>query len=134
MRFISIAAPAIWAAIVFILHVIKIDMDPDRVPKIPHADKLVHFAMFGALSFLICRSVIYHIQVKPDTKLRIVIFLVCIGYGAALEKIQGIMPSARDSDLYDWFADIAGSAFGIMIALTGLISFVFRHHQVRKSS
>jgi VanZ family protein len=126
-----IAAPFVWAAIVFILHVIPIK--PDREPsfRIPHADKVVHFIMFCTLSFLAYRAVLTHYSNRPVFRKIVVIILICISYGALMEFLQGNYFNERDSDFFDWFADTIGTFCGLWLASTQFLMPLFRF-QLRK--
>lgn len=59
--------------------------------------------------------------------------LICLSYGAALEWIQSVSGTSRDSDIFDWLADFAGTIFGLWIAQTRFLSILFRH-EFRKPS
>ena len=43
-----------------------------------------------------------------------------------LEYLQGIMPNQRDSDVYDWIADLCGSIVGVLVASTHWFPLFFR--------
>ena len=127
-----IAAPFLWAAIVFLLHVIPIK--PHREPqfKIPHLDKAVHFVMFFTLAFLIYRAlVVARNSLKPLAKQIAFIALFCLSYGALMEFLQGTYFNERDSDVFDWFADAAGTFTGLWLASTSFLATLFGL-QVRK--
>ncbi len=61
----------------------------------------------------------------------ILLCLLCIGFGAAMEILQGMLPTKRDKDVFDWLADIAGTVLGLVFATTQLLPYVFRH-EIRK--
>lgn len=128
----AIAAPIIWAAIVFLLHVVKIPSEHEPRISIPHADKVVHFAMFSALSFLMWRSAMFFGKRRTVAQW-LVVMLFCLAYGASLEWYQGISGADRDSDFYDWIADLIGTLSGLGVAATKAFSIFFRH-QLRKPS
>lgn len=109
-----IAASWIWAAIVFVLHIIQIESDGKRRKLIPHLDKLVHFTMFGLLAFFMYRALASRMQQQGRQIL--MIFFVCMAYGAAMEYVQAAYFIGRDGDPLDWFADICGAICALIFA------------------
>lgn len=131
-KILAIAAPTLWAAIVFVLHVVKIPSENQPKINIPHADKIVHFIMFSVLAFLIWRSVIYF-KGKKMLKHAIMVVVICLAYGAAMEWLQGLAGTGRESDCFDWFADGIGAVSGVALASTSLLS-IFFGHQIGKAA
>jgi VanZ family protein len=131
MKFWSIALPLCWAVVVCVLHLVKVDLDPDREKLIPHADKIVHFGMFSSLAFLVYRSFLFH-QMKQGTRMLLITIVCCVSYGALMEYLQSMSSNQRDGDVYDWLADVAGAITGAIVATTSWFAFFFGH-QVRKS-
>jgi VanZ family protein len=109
-----IAATCSWAAIVFLLHVVRIESNEERSKLIPHADKLVHFIMFAVLALGVRLSATLSEWKRGRAEL--LAFYVCMAYGAGLEYLQGTDLIGRDCDPLDWFADISGAC----LALVGL--------------
>jgi VanZ family protein len=132
MKFWSIALPVCWAVIVCVLHLVKVDIDPNKQMLIPHADKIVHFGMFATLAFLIFRSMLFH-GYSAGFKFMMIAVLVCLLYGAILELLQKMSNGHRDGDIYDWLADFVGSLTGVLIATTSFLPLFFRH-QFRKTT
>lgn len=128
----AIAAPILWAAIVFLLHVVKIPQEQSSRWNVPHADKVVHFTMFGILSFLCWRSWMF-LKEKRNQLQWMVVFIISVSYGALLEWIQSVSGTERDSDFFDWLADLSGTAIGLWLASTQLLSILFGH-QFRETS
>jgi VanZ family protein len=118
--------PLVWAVIVCILHLVKVDIDPDREKLIPHADKIVHFSMFAVLSFLLLRSLIFHHKVADARTIFLTIF-VCLIYGALMECSQTLSNTRRSADIYDWLADGLGAVSGSLFATTRWLRFFFHH-------
>lgn len=106
-----LAAPLVWAVIVFILHIVHIQSDSER-SILPHADKVIHFSMFFTLSYLVFRI---WISGSNSSVKFLVIALLC-AYGALLEWMQGLEFVRRDPDLLDWLADTTGVLFGMRIS------------------
>lgn len=129
---IAWAAPIVWAAFILVLHVMPVHLDSDSSLRIPHADKVVHFAMFAGLSFLLIRAL--QVQNKGAVKVKTIaaVVLFCLSYGAILEFIQSLTPAKRDSDVLDWCADLVGTAAGSFAALKEWFALIFLH-QIRKS-
>jgi VanZ family protein len=130
---IAIAATSLWAAIVFCLHIMQVDL-PDDEPlfKIPHADKLVHFTMFAILSFLVGRCYEALRKVKLNLSSIAVLFMACAVYGAILEWLQAHITTERNGDIWDWIADLIGIVIGLLIARSAYLNFFFQL-QRRKS-
>ena len=83
-------------------------------PRIPHtfahADKLVHFVLYGVLGFLLARAL------RSDTSVgRAIVLTVAFGiaFGAADEWHQRYI-AGRSSELADWGADGMGVLFGAL--------------------
>jgi VanZ family protein len=116
-----IAVCIAWAAIVFVLHVMKVKLDNDSARLFPHSDKVVHFTMFFLLA---CSMVLAIVQTGAHTitvKYLMTVLMLCAAYGAFLEYLQGTSWVQRDSDVWDWAADVVGSISGI---LTGRFYFL----------
>ena len=102
--------PLGWAGVIFILTSIP-------SPQVPHlfpgADKLVHFALYAVLGFLLARAVL-----RESASGAVVIafaLLVGIAAGALDEWHQQFIPG-RSMELADWEADAVGSSVGVSIA------------------
>lgn len=132
MKFWSIAMPLCWAVVVCVLHLMKVDIDPDKQRLIPHLDKIVHFGMFMTLAFLLFRSMLFH-RMRSGLKTMIITAVICLSYGALLEFLQSLSGGQRDGDIYDWLADLIGTTTGILIATTPVLPLFFRH-QIRKTA
>jgi VanZ family protein len=125
-RVFAIAVPIVWTAIVFFLHVMPVRLDHESSISIPNADKVVHFGMFGILAFLLARSWEFF-KVKISRRQVYLIILICASYGALLEYLQHIGNAKRDSDVFDWIADLVGTSAGLYMASTKILPLFFRH-------
>jgi VanZ family protein len=124
---IAIAATISWAAIVFFLHIIQLDLPKDEpLFKIPHADKLVHLTMFAILSFLIGRCYETIRNTKLNIPSIITILIVCAAYGAILEWLQANRTTERSGDAWDWIADLIGIVIGLLIARSAYLNIFFQ--------
>lgn len=87
-----------------------------RIPLFEGADKVVHFMMFFAMAFA------YHFDFrrgkKPVDEARLMgwIFVSLSAFGGLIELAQWKMRMGRSGDWYDLLADIAGAAYGIILA------------------
>ncbi|RUZ76239.1 hypothetical protein EN947_23505, partial [Mesorhizobium sp. M7A.F.Ca.US.003.02.2.1] len=72
------------------------------------SDKLNHASAFAVMTFLGGLG-------WPDRKTRLIVFLAMIG--AAIEVLQGTALIRRDLDVFDWFADCAGIACGLVAVI-----------------
>lgn len=71
-----------------------------------HNDKVNHAAAFAVLAAVGSLG-------WPEHRARLIIFLALTG--AAIEILQGMQMIGRDMDIFDWFADCAGMACGLII-------------------
>lgn len=104
-----------WAAFVFVLHVMRVDIKEDDIHLFPHSDKVVHFTMFFILTALFSIAVSAKSAAEIPFKQLLFILLCCIAYGAVLELLQGTIWVGRDKDVFDWFADVVGSICGLLV-------------------
>lgn len=87
-----------------------------HLPRLPstgidNADKVQHFAAFLGLAFLLAWAI-------PASKKNVatkmtVAFLVAACYGVFDELTQGLV--SRSTDLYDYYADLAGALAGVVV-------------------
>ena len=78
-------------------------------------DKWVHIGMFAILVWLFCWAI--HKKNSKDIKLTktfIVIGLLCLGYGIAMEFVQKYFVVNRSFDIGDIIADVVGCTIGFV--------------------
>jgi len=95
-----------WAIATLIL----LGMPASSLPSsggIPHADKLVHFLIFAAGSFVACRG-------WPHRTWPVLISLLL--FASFTESWQGLLPTSRNEDLLDTMANLVGVAAGAVAA------------------
>ena len=109
--------PGLIALVIFYLTCI-IDVDSIPVPeKVFQYDKLVHFAMFFALSAAVFVDYYLKHKGKPNGYRWLLFGLVIpVIYGGLIEIAQENF-FARSGDLYDFIADAMGSMSATIIAL-----------------
>lgn len=87
----------------------------------PHADKVVHLAIYTGLSLLL--SVWFGVRKKVGGAVLVAAIVLCVlaGYAAFDELSQSQV--GRTPDMRDWFADVAGIHLGLIgfIALRGWV-------------
>ncbi len=81
-----------------------------RLPRFPHADKVVHATEYAGFGFLAARAVDILAPRGPLFAAKVAI-LVGACYGATDEAHQYFVPR-RDADPWDLAADVVGSALG----------------------
>jgi VanZ family protein len=81
-----------------------------RLPRFPHADKVVHATEYAGFGFLAARAVTILVPRGPVFAAGVAI-VVGACYGATDELHQRFVPR-RDADPWDLVADIVGSALG----------------------
>ena len=81
--------------------------------RFAHADKLMHFGMYGVLAFLLCRAL--RMSGRRACRWRWVwVALASTGYGFLMELAQLVMISG---DRYYSLADVAANALGASVAV-----------------
>jgi len=107
----------IWA--LFILFICLIP--GSNIPKlnsidIPYLDKMIHFGMYLILSILLVSTIRRSSFFDKNPKLSyMLVVLLAILYGGAIELLQDIEVFARDSDYLDFIANAAGVISGLFI-------------------
>lgn len=108
MKWFRIALPVYWLALIVATHYPQVRL-PDEIPQ---SDKIVHATAFGVLALL------FWMFLKSRRPLNAasvwIAALVLIPYAALDEYLQQFV--GRQTDLADWFADVAGIAV-VLIAL-----------------
>lgn len=109
--------PGLIALVIFYLTCI-VDVESIPVPeKVFQYDKLVHFAMFFALSAAVFIDYYLKHKGKPNGYRWLLFGLVIpVIYGGLIEMAQENF-FARSGDLYDFIADAMGSMSATIIAL-----------------
>lgn len=102
--------PILWLALIcYGLFIPASDLPVKTFFRIPHFDKMVHFALFFGLCILLF---------KPfktlKTKYYVLAPLLSIAFGASLEFIQHTFSSSRSSDFHDFIANAGGIAFATL--------------------
>ena len=78
--------------------------------NIPYMDKIVHFILYGILSFLLLRD--SGSNLKSITY--IIIIFLCLSFGGIIELIQISQPG-RSGEFLDLLANVAGSITAIPV-------------------
>ncbi len=110
-RFVYYWLPVIgYGILIFYLSSLEI-----RIQKIPfpHYDKVLHLVEYGIFAWLWYRALRVTLNARPHGWIWPMVFVIFVLFAALDEVYQSINP-ARDSDLYDFIADILG-AFSIMM-------------------
>ncbi len=89
-----------------ILYLSLANFQSDELPKIriPHLDKIVHFAMYFIYTFLL----IWETEKRQKfNKIIIAIYTVC--FGITMELLQNFLFEYRSGDIYDVLANSSGT-------------------------
>jgi VanZ family protein len=86
-----------------------------KLPGITWMDKLVHVGLFTILTMLWCRS-FFDWKIRVN-KLFIILALLSLAYGIAMEFVQKNFISNRSFDIMDMAADGLGSLIGFLISI-----------------
>lgn len=96
---------------------------PDNNIEIPGLDKAVHAVMFGGLAFVACIDMAMRGRGRygllPSRRAWGVATAVA-AFGGAVEIAQQSMGAGRSGDVWDFAADCAGVAVGILSAMWAL--------------
>jgi len=71
--------------------------------SIPHFDKIVHFSLFFGLNILLMRPL-----KKLNLKYYLLAPAISVSFGLVLEYEQHIITISRNTDIYDFFANVTG--------------------------
>lgn len=96
--------PGLWLAIIcYALFIPAKELPVKPLFKIPHFDKMVHFALFFVLCVLLLR---------PFKKLELRYYLIApvisVIFSGLLEFSQQMLSKSRSSDIYDFLANTLG--------------------------
>lgn len=106
-----------WTVLIFVLLTIHVEpMNKGSFLNIPHLDKVVHVFLFGILVYLWARYYLPASSPWAFKKLIIKVFVLSCLYGIGMEFYQKYF-TARNFDLGDIMADIAGSGIGYLALL-----------------
>lgn len=107
----------------FFLVAVLVFLPGSDLPKIewlgiPHFDKLVHAGLFGGIVFLFCMPFFRGYSYKAKCVLIfLLISLLTILWGLAVEFIQKYFVYGRSFDWYDWLADSVGVVCALILSL-----------------
>jgi len=85
-----------------------------RAPRFPHADKLVHFALYFVLTLLGWRYVRAALPRGPAFAM--CCWVVVYSAAAAVDEWSQRFITGRTPDLKDWLADVSGVILATLIA------------------
>ena len=99
---------AVWTIIILVLLLLPASSfsNTPKFINIPHADKIVHFGLFGVLSFLLYHNLRNIKQNFLINKYLLTVIVVSL-FGFLTEVLQGLMynTAKRSFSLYDWLFD-----------------------------
>ncbi len=97
------------AIVATVLYLTLMPAGPDMGMDIfPHADKVVHFLMFGAVAVSLWWDISRR-GLRIDMRGLCVSVVLSSLLGGAVELLQQIMDIGRSCDVWDWVADTAGA-------------------------
>ena len=117
----TIKFPFVFAAGWLMLITLLLCIPGTKLPKVQWHDKIfldkwIHFFLFLVLVFLWCRT--YTIK---TTKKFLLVTVLCIVYGIAMELVQQYFIPFRSFDLRDMMANSLGAIAGYFISARRLI-------------
>ncbi len=96
----------LWSIIMLIGCTAKLGDELPKEPMIPYQDKIVHFAIFGIMGFIMIAE-----KRKTDCNT----LIICTLYGILIEIIQSFLPW-RSFEILDMVFDSLGAVAGIIAA------------------
>jgi VanZ family protein len=106
-----------------VLIAILTHLPPQHLPHVRGGDKLHHFVAYATLALLLGFALMF--TFPRHVWLIWAVLAVGMCYGAVDEITQAWV--GRDTDLYDWYADAAGTAAGILpVLLVQRLAFAAR--------
>lgn len=84
--------------------------------KIPNIDKIVHFGLYFALSFLWMWSLVKPQKANSFFKTAFIIFVLATFFGLFIELIQENYTATRSAELLDVVSNCTGALTGILIS------------------
>lgn len=80
-------------------------------------DKILHFLLYAALMLLLLWAAKGNHRIPemiPETTF-LASITICLVMGMSIECLQSVLPIHRSFDIYDFYANIAGVIFGILL-------------------
>ncbi len=106
MKLLSFWKPALWLAIIcYGLFIPASELPTKPFVNIPHFDKMVHFSLFFGLNILLMRPLK---KLKLNLKYYLLAPSISVFFGLILEYEQHIITISRNSDFYDFLANLTG--------------------------
>lgn len=114
----------LWALFVLILCSMKMGKVEDSPLFFPGFDKLVHCGFYVVFTIFYCYGLIrQHNYTTFPFKYAILIFIVAVAYGGAIELLQAYVFTWRDGGWDDLFADAVGAGMGLFGVLITSLAF-----------
>ena len=114
MFFAKMRWALLWAVLIFILCAIPgHDIPHVSFLELLEFDKFVHAGIFFVLMLFATRG--FLLQEEGSSLRRnakVIALLICVGYGGALELMQGAFFVERTADIYDFIANSFGAVMG----------------------
>ena len=107
---------AIWIAFLWTFLILYLSLrNAENIPKvnIPNLDKVVHFTFYFGFVILWYRYLAFKNDVLLKNK--IVLVLISIGFGIAIEFVQKYFTTTRQADILDVVANSTGTLVGIFV-------------------
>ena len=117
----------LWALVVLGLSTMSGKKVSDlTIINIPYMDKMIHFAMYFILTFLLLYDFSrYQSKNNPWNKIIILSLLIAVLFGGSMELLQEIPSLQRSTDIKDFIANSIG-------AISAVLSFKYLESLVNK--
>lgn len=113
-------------AVILVMTLLPVPREVEKLPLFPHADKVVHFLMFGFLSTIIWWDLSrYKYELKAPLRYLWPSVIISVALGGAVELLQGAMHNGRGCEVADFLADAAGALL-LSLILWGVVNACLR--------
>jgi VanZ family protein len=86
-------------------------INPGRLFDFHNSDKVAHFLIYGFFALILLLD---SCNWKRSGRIHYIIVLIPVLMGVLTEVLQFLLTSTRKADFYDFLADIAGIACGVL--------------------
>lgn len=109
LRYVATAALILYWLALFTGTHIPINLKPD----VPGNDKLQHLLAYGGLAFLLGGVILLQFERRGKRRVLLIGALALLALYGAFDELTQLFVG-RSCDLFDWLADLGGSAIGLM--------------------
>ena len=114
MKKILTTYPISTLIIVLIIFLSLFNPPQTQLDNVSNMDKIAHFCMYGGLELIIWIEYLRKRTSPPYIGNILIMFLIPVIIGAALELAQSVLTDYRSCEMFDLIADMAGTVAGLL--------------------